>query len=223
MLKDLREPETKVFYQTYTKDGWILEKSHSLKEGTFGLDETVRHDLKIFKEKFDDVTLPSGLQVRRVTLYLTVPRFSFSYAPGTNAPSQSIPYSIRKFMPKGWKGPPPDARQHPKESLKYFIQYASDVKKRDQDILALDDKLEQDKARLNEVSLAALEDVRRRVLWVGLGTFAGLVLGGYLLVWVGLVPLKRLSDAVAGSPPAISAWRSTTPKCRTNSSRSSNA
>jgi signal transduction histidine kinase len=35
------------------------------------------------------------------------------------------------------------------------------------------------------------------MLWVGLGTFAALFLGGYFLVWLGLVPLKRLSDAVS--------------------------
>ena len=49
----------------------------------------MRQELKLFKEKFDDVTLPSGLKVRRVTLHLTVPRWSFAYAPGTNAPNQT--------------------------------------------------------------------------------------------------------------------------------------
>ena len=71
------------------------------------------------------------------------------------------------------------------------------MEKRDQDIAALNAKLEQDKTKLNEDSQAALDDLRRTMLLVGLGTFTALLFGGYLLVWLGLVPLKRLSDAVS--------------------------
>jgi signal transduction histidine kinase len=201
VVAEVSDPETKVYFQTFTKDGWPLETSESLADDSFTLDQPVQRDLKLFKENFDDVTLPSGVKVRRVTLHVTVPHFSFNYAPGT-VPQPSPPYMPWTRKPGG-KGPPKGFGGDPKQafrgwrSLTVFVQYASDVHKRDRDVDALNAGLDRDLARLNDDSQAALADLQRTVLWVAFGTFAALVLGGYLLVWLGLIPLKRLSVAVS--------------------------
>src|SRR4029077_5193124 len=43
----------------------------------------------------------------------------------------------------------------------------------------------------------ALVALRWRLLWICLGTLAGFVVGGLVLVGLGLAPLARLSDAVS--------------------------
>ncbi len=207
VIDKVRDLKTQVFFQSFTKDGWTMEKSESLGTDSFVLDDKVRHELSLFKEKFDDVTLKSGLKLRRVTYKVPVPRFNFTYAPGTipQAPPQRVGW-LSRYMPKGGPpkgGPPPkgEDRRPPfakgSRSLTIFIQYASDVDKRDRNIAALRAERDQALADLAEQSREALVTLQQYMLWVGLTTFAALFLGGYLLVWLGLLPLHRLSDAVS--------------------------
>src|SRR5205807_294643 len=53
------------------------------------------------------------------------------------------------------------------------------------------------RADLSQVLDEARTQLSRQLLWINFGAFAALVIGGFVLVWLGLSPLKRLSDAVS--------------------------
>src|SRR5262249_61471709 len=48
---------------------------------------------------------------------------------------------------------------------------------------------------------SALAQHRRRLLWISGCTFAATALGSLLLVWLGLTPLSRMSEAVSKVSP----------------------
>src|SRR5262249_39653086 len=78
-----------------------------------------------------------------------------------------------------------------------FVQYASDTS-----VLAtrLEELATQRDTRLEALereTRASLLDLRTRLFWICLGTFAAVVAGGFVLVHLGLSPLARLSDAVS--------------------------
>jgi heavy metal sensor kinase len=93
--------------------------------------------------------------------------------------------------------PPPKPAMIDNPVPQFYIQYAIDTKASD---AALNEFANQRDARLHEVSsetAQALTHLRQRLLWIGLATFIALVAGGWFLVWLGLEPLARLSEAVS--------------------------
>jgi len=78
-----------------------------------------------------------------------------------------------------------------------YIQVAWDSTTSDPKLLELESRRKLQHAELDADHERSLRHVEKRLLWIGLGTFAIVVVGGWLLVGVGLSPLKRLSDAVS--------------------------
>jgi signal transduction histidine kinase len=56
---------------------------------------------------------------------------------------------------------------------------------------------DQKKAELTRQSEQTLESLRNTLLLVGVATFAAILVGGYVVVGVGLFPLRRVSEAVS--------------------------
>jgi heavy metal sensor kinase len=78
-----------------------------------------------------------------------------------------------------------------------FIQCATDTRARDQALSGYAEELADDLANLESESTATLTSLRQRLMVIGLGAFAAAVAGCCLLVGFGLLPLRRLSEAVS--------------------------
>jgi heavy metal sensor kinase len=171
-----------------------LEASDSLHGLVWKLDQETRAKADEGQMVFDDVKLPSGQTVRRVTLKISV-----------NVSRRGIVFETpaREHSGKG-KGPPGFGSVPPiGEDRNYrfrpalYLQYGVETSARDAKIAGLRDNLERDLDNMRSDLDHTRAELRNRLLWIGLGTFVALVLGGFLLVWLGLSPLKRLSDAVS--------------------------
>jgi len=80
----------------------------------------------------------------------------------------------------------------------YFtVQVASTTTDLDERIAALLDQYNQQVGKLEDESRATLAQLRWKLLWIGLATFGATIVGGFGLVWLGLRPLGRLTDAVS--------------------------
>jgi two-component system, OmpR family, heavy metal sensor histidine kinase CusS len=82
-----------------------------------------------------------------------------------------------------------------------FVQCASDTDERDRQLGLLDKELQDDVAGLKEESQASLASLRKHLWLICATTFISAAVGGYLLVLVGLAPLKRLGEAVSRVTP----------------------
>jgi heavy metal sensor kinase len=179
------------YFQVYDEAGQPLQHSSSLEGLQFTLDERVRKDLELFESRSDDLVLKPGVDVHRVTLKAPVAR-------------SLILYGLRS----SFRRPPPDTQPRPRElrveegrQRVIFIQCAIDRRKLDAELKALEEQLEQNRAKLKEESRAALSSLWWKLFRIGLITFAATVIGGFWLVRLGLAPLARLSDAVSQVSP----------------------
>jgi signal transduction histidine kinase len=142
-------------------------------------------------EQFDDVEPNAGWKLRRVTIKAPIRFKSFGFIAWGPSPQGKNSSQKRDFIAKGpFRGPAP-------EPPAVFVQYASDTSLMDQQLAAFladrDAKIAQQESETQD----ALVALRWRLLWTCLGTLAGFVAGGLVLVGLGLAPLARLSDAVS--------------------------
>jgi len=196
------------YYQTYLPNGLPIQRSESLGDQSFVLDEQLQKKAKPLSEHFDDVELESGQKVRRVTLKAPVarqggfiptpPRFNPFFRPppgGKNPSGKGAP-------PKD--GPAPKVPQPPSSGFlvqPIFIQYACDVDPTEAKILDFQKQRDVQLAALGKSVEEDLAQLRGRMMWIGLGTLGALWLGGYLVICVGLAPLSKLSEAVRQVSP----------------------
>jgi heavy metal sensor kinase len=100
----------------------------------------------------------------------------------------------------GRGGPPPWGFGEPAGPT-FFIVYATDIAERDRNLAAFQVSLGDQLREQEEESNRSLAELSRHLLGIGLVTFALTVVGGWALVWLGLLPLRRLSDAVSRVSP----------------------
>jgi heavy metal sensor kinase len=190
------------FYQTFRWDGHPYERSETLQleDVWMQLDRDIRRKAEGQEQfvHYDETEVLPETKVRRVTIKTRVNR---------SRSGAVIPLRLgSKFSGKA-PGPPGGRTRLP-----IFLQFASDTSQRDESLLALEQKLEQDLAKLasetreaqqklGSEAQQALADLRTRILWIGLGTFGALVIGICWLVRHGLSPLERLSEAVREVSP----------------------
>jgi heavy metal sensor kinase len=77
------------------------------------------------------------------------------------------------------------------------IQFATPTAQLDQALGDIHSALDEDLADLERSSDKTLADLKNRLWAIGLAAFVATALGGSWLVWWGLLPLHRLSDAVS--------------------------
>jgi heavy metal sensor kinase len=176
------------YCQISNEMGKVWQHSRSLGEQFLTLDSAVTAKLRLLEPSFDEVKLPSGARIRRVTMKLMVP-----------------PFLARGSSREAWRSPPSepskrlvlirpmDATQPPS----FYIQVAQNTTQRDAALAALDEQLRQELDNLEAESAATLADLRRHLWWISGIAFAATVMGGLWLIRLGLAPLQRLSEAVS--------------------------
>jgi heavy metal sensor kinase len=160
-------------------------RSESLGDSSFPFDaQSFRADPN-YDYRFDEIELQPGLTARRVTL---------------KAPSGW------SFGPSGRGGPPPAPAgtprpQPPRPELPaqeaMLIQCAYDTNYLAEKLRDLEGQREEEIAEVEDRNDTTLASLRRRLLVVSLASFAAVVIGVYFLVRLGLMPLRRLGDAVS--------------------------
>ncbi|MCI0680550.1 MAG: HAMP domain-containing histidine kinase [Gemmataceae bacterium] len=191
------------FFQTYRParpergaSSVPAQRSASLRDHWFALSDEVRDQAGDYQEVFDDLEL-DGLKLRRVTLRARVTGTRVTFSPFSRffAPSyknRSTKQGAGRFPPPGT--PPISFDQN---APVFFIQYASDTAHVNEQISQFEDQRDARLAESHDETLADLAHLRRRLFLIGCLTFAGIIVGGYLLLRLGLAPLSRLSDAVS--------------------------
>jgi heavy metal sensor kinase len=132
---------------------------------------------------WDEVRLNSGATVRRVVLKTPWARPN--------------PVRVPPYTPRGGTPPPPPAPAAPPTGPALYIQCAYDVADRDRVLRELAGRRDEELAGLKAQTSESLRTLRARLLAISGATFAATVVGTWLLVWLGLTPLRRLSDAVS--------------------------
>jgi heavy metal sensor kinase len=210
------------YFQTYRTNGTPMEKSDSLGEQWLILEEGLRADMALNTEHYDEVALANGVKIRRVTLKSSVPSFSVTIVPWP----KGVPTPLPAYLPKGGAGvrPQPKERENYKDRDKnkgpkgtfqrptavfegprmpvIFVQYAADLSQAEAKIADLHRKRDDDIAGLQATIDNDLKQLRERMLWIGLGAFVAVWVGGYLVIRLGLAPLSKMSDAVRQVTPA---------------------
>jgi heavy metal sensor kinase len=194
------------YFLVYGGKGQLLKRSRSFEGRPPPLDEALAETAEPLHEHFDTVDLGGGHRVRQVTLKTSVTRYHASafpwpwrWAPGKGGGGKGggpPPTSSGPPTPSP-PGPPPRPFVVETEAPVIFIQYGSDIAPLEAKLSHFADERNERIAQLDEDTEAQLQTLRGRLLWIALLTFAGTVVGGYLLLRLGLAPLHRLSDAVS--------------------------
>jgi signal transduction histidine kinase len=195
------------YYQTYMPTGLPIQRSESLGDQKFVLDEALQKKAIPLQEYFDDVNLDSGVKVRRVTLKAPVSRQG-GFIP-TPFPRFGFRGGWKTPPPKGQgkdgpKDPPPPAKGPPAKDFAVqpvFIQFACDIAPTEVKIAGFRKKRDEQLGELAQTIDTDLAQLRNRMLWIGLASLAALWLGGYLVICLGLAPLSKMSDAVSRVSP----------------------
>ena len=150
----------------------------------------------------DDFALAPGRMVRRVRVKATNTRLEFLPGWGNG---RAGPTPDRVGPPSRADSPPAPARPRGSRpgppQLSVTLQVAADhamlESKLDQLVLDRDEELEATAAETR----SALARLRQRLAAIALATFGATILGTCWLVWAGLRPLNRLSEAVSKVSP----------------------
>jgi heavy metal sensor kinase len=168
------------YCQVNSASGHGVQRSRSLGGVVFALNRGALAKKKPGEGVFDDLVLPSGVRVRRLTLKAPPPRF--------------IAWLYRYFVRVG---PDPSGRAGSPRAPAYYIQCARDTAARDKALAGYEAEYAKDLADLAADTRDTLHSLRRQLLWISLGTFAAAAAGGFWLVYLGLAPLRNLSEAVS--------------------------
>jgi two-component system, OmpR family, heavy metal sensor histidine kinase CusS len=201
-------------YIQIRNDSGAVWTSRSLTGQTLPIDTAgLPRDPEDHVPRFDTIVLPSGVQVRIVTIKARVARFTEGgrfWLPRSRS-DDAVPPSRAVFGLAGAArpprpAPPPGGAPRPFFRARdvapvIYIQCAWDastenplleelVKTRDDQLAAISDQTEQ-----------GVHNLRTTLAWSVAGAFAATLLGGWVLVGLGLFPLKRLSYAVSEISP----------------------
>ena len=149
--------------------------------------------------KFDDVTLDSGVKVRRVVLKAPLARYRYKWPQMPGPPrdfrrSSSPPSTLT--VPAITRGDPND-RVTESVLPNIFIQCAWEIIPFEQRKLELMAERDEDLVAIHAETETTLSKLRNRLWWISIVTFATVVFGGTLLIRTGLLPLRRISMAVS--------------------------
>lgn len=193
MLPGDSDDATTEFFQVFDQGGRSLQRSHSLGESSFVLDREVKQSTGLYDYHFDDTELPDGLHVRRVTLKVPVTRFRFRWG---QPPSRTYrPPTPSRSTPPAPTFPTGGFAEHKSPAI--FIQCASDTSQRDLALAAAEAERDGAVAQLEAESHDVLRRLSNRLLTISVLTFLAGAGGGLGLVYLGLIPVRRLSDAVS--------------------------
>ena len=139
----------------------------------------------------EDKELEPGHVVRCVTLKAPVATLNF------RQPGQPWRQSGANVGGGGRSEPPRPGGPSERPYFMFYVQCASETSERDRLVAALDVRLQEKLAEVDEESRSILAALRTYLLLIALASFATAMVGGYLLIRLGLSPLHRVSDAVS--------------------------
>jgi heavy metal sensor kinase len=171
--------------------------SKSLQGKKLPLDTVAFAPDRVLHSEHDRVRLASGLEVRRVVQKMPAPvsvPWAGPVGDRDRGHSRGVPRPDGP-RPEG----PPLADAPPRPSI--YIQCACPASRLEATLTELRDHRDGELARLDEETAASLAGLRNRLLLMNVLTYAAAALGCLLLVWLGLAPLRRLSDAVSRVTP----------------------
>jgi heavy metal sensor kinase len=162
--------------------------SRSMGEHSFAFDAAAFARMEPYKLKYDEAELKPGIHVLRASWKADTSRI-FPRQRG------NIPGASRD----GGKRPMPATVDPPERGSAQgiLIQCAAETTHRDAELARLQLGLENDLASLKTESKTTLGSLINRLLLISLVTFATVLVGGFWLVRLGLLPLQRLSEAVS--------------------------
>jgi signal transduction histidine kinase len=193
------------YFQTYSGRGKTQQHSENIGKRSFALDEAVRGSAKLRVPQFDTVEPEPGWRLRRVTLKWPPGRpLLLNSSLGFPIPRPPKGPGKRDFAPKG---PPPGSILEPAfgppprpgnfEFPVVFVQYAVETSLMEHKLDELLGERDAKFAQMEAETQDTLAGLRFHILWISLAMFAGIVVGGLVLVRLGLAPLARLSEAVS--------------------------
>jgi signal transduction histidine kinase len=143
-----------------------------------------------FEPRFDDVDVPGKGKFRRVVS-------------GTGVGGRPIFFLVFVPSPPATTPPPPNRyaavqpNRGPDAFLRIYVHHARPYSELDARLAADQERRDEQLTRVREETRMQLAQLRSRLILIGSGTFAALVLGGWLIVARGLAPLQKLSHAVS--------------------------
>jgi signal transduction histidine kinase len=200
------------YFQIRSSWGSLYRSPSLVRAGeTLSFDRSIFPSSEVLGWHFDDTQLTSGATVHRVILKAPVRLFPAWPLPrGTpyregGAPAEPGKTARPEFRsPKTGYFPPPGRRlespgleRHPPQPAVIYIQCAGEDGKHRAILASLQQERDEELSRLEAETTASLTGLGARLLGISLAAFVATVLGSILLVWLGLSPLHRLSDAVS--------------------------
>ena len=171
-----RRKEPQEYCQTFTRWGEPWEHTANLGRGDFQLDETFRKTAESNQATFDEAT-PENSRIRFVTI--------------------KVPRPFNMPITK-WKDPRVrDINMRAMSEPYYFIQYGMETGFIEDRLAALMESQTAGLTRQTEETAAALRTLKGRLFVVCGFTLLAVLGGGFILVYLGLAPLHRLSEAVS--------------------------
>lgn len=189
ILDDVYEEEVPdpQYYQLFRDNGKEMQRSPSMPTGGIARDEELRR-LELYTERLDTAMI-EGKKLRRAVFKGTVPKSRAGTLP-----------IVMRWPPswgKGFKSPPPRPSIFENPAPVFILVCAIDTEGVDNTIANYQRELDQNLTHLEQETRDDLAKLRLKLFWIGLATLAGLAVGALGLLWLGLLPLNRLSDAVS--------------------------
>jgi signal transduction histidine kinase len=191
---------------SYTGQTW---KSRSLGDQQLPFDPADFARADPLANRVDDVRLSDGRPLRRVMYkyparhrYLQ-PRVPFAQGPQGR---RGRPEGPRPAGPSGDEGrrdeTRPPGNRPPEASVPWIVvQCAAEPTTRDIALADLNAQFGEDLETQEALARQSLSDLRNRLIAIALVSFLLTTVGGYILVGLGLVPLRRMTDAVSRVSP----------------------
>jgi two-component system, OmpR family, heavy metal sensor histidine kinase CusS len=213
LLADDDDESPREFCQTFYLSGQPWERTGNLLAESMPLDREHRKMGDLPAESFDSTTV-NGIPVRCVTLPVHHPFVPPSDRPPTDRPDRIAgdrrdmarmepgdrPVGDRQRDPGGKFRPGPGANKPFVEPF-YYLQYGVETSNVDHRIRMLDAERNRRLHGLDDDVHRDLSALRSQLLLISSLTLSAVLFGAFCLVWLGLLPLHRLSDAVSQISP----------------------
>jgi two-component system, OmpR family, heavy metal sensor histidine kinase CusS len=179
------------YFQVRTQWGQAW-KSRSLNDDSL-IENTSTLDAPQFSYwNFDDIE-KDGAALRHLTYKMPLgiirplPGTGRAFGSGGRNRGENSLKPPTEVLPSQYRSPPP----------MLYVQTASTTAERDAAMKAIEAEVEEEMDKFRAESKATLDSLRNRLLLISVATFGATILGGFGLIWLGLRPLGRLTDAVS--------------------------
>ena len=182
--------EDQLFYQIDSNEPFARPlRSSSLGDASFPVGEGFGDDRAFYWEP-DSLELWPGEEVRRVRVKTSSARRRFVRPPRLG-PSEP------RIGPPSPSAGRPNPEPRPRDPLSLTLQVATGLTRLNERLQELSQERDAEFAAVREETEVALARLRLRLIAVAGVTFLATFAGTFWLVWLGLLPLRRLSDAVS--------------------------